>query len=84
VGGACGTCGNEVRWIQVGGKPKGKTPLGRPKRRWKDNIKIAFQEMAWWGKGVNWTDLAQARDAWRTCERGNEPSDTIKRGECIE
>jgi hypothetical protein len=50
----------------VGGKPAGKRPLGRPGRRWEDNIKIGLQEIAWWGKGVGWIDLAQARDAWRT------------------
>ena len=66
VGRAYGTCGDEVQWIQVGAKPEGKMTLGRPRRRWEDNIKIILQEIAWWGKGVGWVHLAQARDAWRT------------------
>ena len=55
-----------MRWIQVGGKPEGNITLGRPRRRWEDNIKIGLQEVARWGKGVGWIDLAEARDAWRT------------------
>jgi hypothetical protein len=54
-----------VRWIQVGGKPGGKTTLGRPRRRWEDNIKITVQEIAG-GGGGDWIDLAQTRDALRT------------------
>jgi len=45
------------------GKPKGNRPLGRPRRRWEDNIKIDLQEV---GCGVmDWIDLAQDRDSWR-------------------
>jgi len=45
------------------GKPEGKRPLGRPKRRWEDNIKMDLQEV---GCGyMDWIDLAQARDSWR-------------------
>ena len=44
------------------GKPKGKRPLGRPRRRWDDNIKIDLQEA--WG-GVDWMELAQDKDRWR-------------------
>ena len=44
------------------GKPKGKTPLGRPRRRWEDNIKMDLQEVG--GVG-DWMDLAQDRDRWR-------------------
>jgi len=60
VGGACGTYDREVRWIQVGGKPEGKRPLGRPRGRWENNIKIGHQEIAWWGGRV-WTGLIWLR-----------------------
>jgi hypothetical protein len=44
-------------------KPEGKISLGRPRRRWKDNIKVDLQEV---GCGnMDWTDLAQDRDRWR-------------------
>jgi hypothetical protein len=41
------------------GKPKGKRPLGRPRRRWVDNIKMDLREIGW--DGVDWVDLAQYR-----------------------
>jgi len=44
------------------GKPEGKRPLGRPRRRW-DNIKMGLQEVGW--RSMNWVDLAQDRDRWR-------------------
>jgi len=45
------------------GKPEGKRPLGRTKRRWKDNIKMGLQEV---GCGsMDWVDLAQDRYRWR-------------------
>jgi len=44
-------------------KPKGKRPLGRPRRRWEDNIKMDLQEV---GCGyMEWIELAQDRDKWR-------------------
>jgi hypothetical protein len=45
------------------GKPEGKRPLGRPRRRWVDNIKMDLIEIAW--DGVDWIELAQDRDHWR-------------------
>ena len=46
------------------GKPEGKRPLGRPRRRWVDNIRMYLQEL---GCGyVDWIGLAQDRDSWRT------------------
>jgi hypothetical protein len=45
------------------GKPEGRRPLGRPRRRWEDNIKMDFREVGW--GGVDWIDLAQDRDRWR-------------------
>ena len=45
------------------GKPEGKRPLGRPRRRWEDNIKMALQEVRC--GGMDWIELAQDRDRWR-------------------
>jgi hypothetical protein len=45
------------------GKSEGKSPLGRPRRRWEDNIKLDLQEVGC--KGVDWIDLAQDRFRWR-------------------
>jgi hypothetical protein len=45
------------------GKPEGKRPLGGPRRRWEDNIKMDFQEV---GGGLgDWMELAQDRDRWQ-------------------
>jgi hypothetical protein len=44
------------------GKPEVKRPLGRPRRRWEDNIKMDVQEVAW-GRG-DWMELAQDMDRW--------------------
>jgi hypothetical protein len=45
------------------GKPEGKRPLGRPRCRWEDNIKMELQEV---GCGsMDWIGLAQDRDRWR-------------------
>ena len=45
------------------GKPTGKRPLGRPKRRWEDNIRMNLKEMG--ANTRNWIDSAQDRDYWR-------------------
>jgi hypothetical protein len=45
------------------GKPEGKRPLGRPRRRWVDNVKIDLREIVW--GSMDWIDLAQDRDQWR-------------------
>jgi hypothetical protein len=46
------------------GKPEGKKPLARPRRRWEDNVKVDLQEV---GCGsMEWIELAQDRDRWRT------------------
>jgi hypothetical protein len=45
------------------GKPEGKRPLGRPRRRWEDNIKMVLQEVG--SGGMDWIELAQDRDRWR-------------------
>jgi hypothetical protein len=46
------------------GKPEGKRPLGKPRRRWEVNIKMNLQEVVW--GSVEWIDLAQDRDRLRT------------------
>jgi hypothetical protein len=46
------------------GKPEGRRPLGRPRRRWEDGIRMDLREI---GRGsVYWIQLAQDRDRWRT------------------
>jgi hypothetical protein len=52
---------NEYRILV--GMPEGKRPLGRPRRRWVDNIKMVLREIGW--DGMDWIDLAQNRDLWR-------------------
>ena len=56
-------CLVKFNWVLVG-KLEGKRPLGRPRRRWVDNIRMDLQEV---GCGrVDWIGLAQDRDRWRT------------------
>ena len=45
------------------GKPEGTSPLGRPRRRWEDNIKMDLQEVGC--VGMDWIELAQGKDRWR-------------------
>jgi hypothetical protein len=45
------------------GMPEGKRPLGRPRRRWVDNIKMDLREIG--GDVMHWIDLAQDRDQWK-------------------
>jgi hypothetical protein len=45
------------------GKPEGKRPLGRPRRRWVNNIKMDLGEIGWDGR--DWIELSQDRDHWR-------------------
>jgi hypothetical protein len=45
------------------GKPEGRRPLGRPRRRWLNNIRMDLVEVGW--GNVNWIGLAQDRDRWR-------------------
>jgi hypothetical protein len=45
------------------GRPEGRRPLGRPRCRWEDNIKMDLQEVGW--RGMDWIDMAQDRDRWR-------------------
>jgi hypothetical protein len=45
------------------GKPEGGRPLGRPRRRWEDNIKMDLREVEW--EGMDWIKVAQDMDRWR-------------------
>ena len=59
---ACMEEGRGVHKVLVG-RPEGKRPLGRPRRRWEDNIKMDLEEV---GRGFgDWMELAQDRDGWR-------------------
>jgi hypothetical protein len=64
MGGACSRNGekrNQYRLLM--GKQEGKRPLGRPRRRCVDNIKMDLVEVGW--GDVDWVDLAQDMDRWR-------------------
>ena len=50
------------------GKPKGNIPLGRPRHRWEDNIKMDLQEVRC--EGMDWIELAHDRDKWRALVNG--------------
>ena len=54
--------GRDVHRVLVG-EPERKSPLGRPRRRWEDNIKMDLQEVG--GGCGDWMELAQDRDRWR-------------------
>jgi hypothetical protein len=43
-------------------RPEGKRPIGRPRHRWEDNIKMYLQEVGW--EGLDWIELAQDTDRW--------------------
>jgi hypothetical protein len=45
------------------GRPVGKRPLGRPRRKWVDNIKVDLTEIGW--DGVDWIDMAQDKEQWK-------------------
>jgi hypothetical protein len=65
--------GEERKMYKVSvGKPEGKRPLGRPRRRWEDGIRLALREIGL--GGVDWILLAQDRDWRRCCDCGDEPS----------
>jgi len=65
------------------GKPEGKRPLGRPRRRWDDTIEIGLQEVG--GGCGDWMELAQDRERWRTLvSNGNERSGSTKCGKFLD
>ena len=65
------------------GKPEGRRPLGRPRRRWVDNIRMDPQEVGMLIYGLDWAGPGQGQVA-DACECGNEPSGSIKCGEFLD
>jgi hypothetical protein len=64
MSGACSAYGERKGVYKVLiGKPERKRPLGRPRRRWEDNIKTDLQEFGF--GGMDWIELALDRDRWR-------------------
>jgi hypothetical protein len=64
VGGPCSTNGEKRNAYRLlVGRPEGKSPLGRPRRRWVDNIRMDLGEVGW--SDVDWIGLAQDRNRWR-------------------
>jgi hypothetical protein len=61
------------------GRPEGRRPLGRPRRRWEDNMKMDLRGIGF--GDVDWIHLAQDRGS---CEHGNETSGSIKFGEFLD
>jgi hypothetical protein len=64
MGRACSTSGERKNVYRIlVGKLEGRRPLGRPRHRWVNNIKMNLREIGW--DGIDWIDLAQNRDQWR-------------------
>jgi hypothetical protein len=64
MGGAYSVYGeSRALYMVLVGKPEGKRPLGRPRHRWEDNIKMDLQAVGC--GGIDWIDLAYNRDRWR-------------------
>jgi hypothetical protein len=68
MGRVCSTNGEKKNaYMILVGKTEGKRPLRRTRRRWVDNIKMDPREIEW--GDMDWIDLAQDRDQWRTLVR---------------
>ena len=64
MGGACSAYGEEVRiYRDLTGKAEGNRTLGRPRRRWEDNIRVDLRKVGC--GGTDWIELVQDRDSWR-------------------
>jgi hypothetical protein len=64
------------------GEPEGKTPLGKYRCRWKDNIRMSLREIGW--EVVDWIHLAQVGTSGEPCEHDNKLSGSIKGGEFLD
>jgi hypothetical protein len=84
MGGACRADGEKRGVYRVlVGKPEEKRPLGRPRRRWEDNIKMDIQEVGMLEYGLDWASSGK-RQVASNYECVNEPSGSIKRGEFLD
>jgi hypothetical protein len=64
MGGPCSTNGEKRKTYRLlVGNPEGKRPLGRPRRRWVDNIRMDLREVGW--GDVDWIGLSKSRNRWR-------------------
>jgi hypothetical protein len=80
MGGSCSKYrGRRGVYRVLVGKPEGQRPIGRPKLRWEDNIKMDYQEMR-----CEDMDLIALAQMAGTCECGNEHSGSIKCGEFLD
>jgi hypothetical protein len=59
------------------GKPEGRRPLGRPRRRWLDNIRMDLVEVGWGDVGLHWSGSGEGQ-VESSCEFGIEPSGSVK------
>jgi hypothetical protein len=67
MGGECSTNGEKRNAYRIlVGKPEGKRPLGRPRRRWVDNIKMDLREIVW--DGVDWIEPSGTIKCWEALE----------------
>jgi hypothetical protein len=79
MGDACRTHGRDMKYIKIlVGKPEGKRPFGRLRRRWKDNIRMGLRAVGW--EGEDRMNLTQDREQ---CEHDNESSGSIKSGNFV-
>jgi hypothetical protein len=63
MGEACSTYGEKrCAYRILVGRPEGRRPLGRPRRRWENNIKMDLQDVGW---GMGWIELVLDKDRWR-------------------
>jgi hypothetical protein len=74
-------------WLKtLVGKPEGKRPLGRPRRRWVNNIKMNLREIVW--AGMDWIGLDLSGAGYgrveASCEHGNKPAGSIECCEVLE
>jgi hypothetical protein len=63
------------------GKPEGKRPLGRSRRRWEDSIRMDIMKI--WFEGVDWRHWLRMGPVADSCEHGNEISGSVKSGEFL-
>jgi hypothetical protein len=76
MGGSCSTNGEKGNSYILVGKPEGKRPLGRPRRRWVDNIRMYLGEVGW--GDVDWIGLDQDRNRWRALVNSMKCWETIE------